>query len=209
MIVEVRLTPLTRLEATAALFDAYRRVTGNPPSTRVLALLLAQSAFETGRWQKIHNFNFGNAKADPSYPLVTQFRCSEVEQGVEVFFDPPDPHCNFRAYTSASDGAVDHIKVLQSRPHWWSGLQTEDPSAFVDALATTPKYFTGNPVVYKHAVASLFDEFRPLVEAAARAPLSASLPLRPPSSSRHSDARGAGRAASARAASSVFVGGHA
>jgi len=209
MIVEDRLTPLTLQEARAALLEAYRRATGGPPSTRVLALLLAQSAFETGRWQKIHNFNFGNAKADLSYPLVAQFRCSEVEQGVETFFDPPDPHCNFRAYTRASDGALDYIKVLQSRPHWWSGLQTEDPSAFVDALATTPKYFTGSPVVYKRAVGSLFDEFRPLVEAAALAPRSASLPSPPRSSSRRSDAHGAHRGASARPASAAFVGGHA
>ena len=183
MIVENRLTPLSLQDATRALYDAYARVTGGPPSARILALLLAQSAFETGRWQKLHNFNFGNAKADLSYPLVTQFRCSEVEQGVEHFFDPPDPHCNFRAYTNAADGAVDHVKVLQSRPHWWNGLQTEDPSAFVDALATTPKYFTGNPAVYKRAVASLFDELRPLARAAVRLPRLASLPSLPRSSS--------------------------
>ena len=178
MIVENRLTPLTVQEATRALYDAYTRVTGGPPNARILALLLAQSAFETGRWQKLHNFNFGNTKASLDYPLVTQFRCSEVEQGVEQFFDPPDPHCNFRAYANAADGAVDHVKVLQSRPHWWNGLQTEDPGAFVDALATAPKYFTGNPAVYKRAVASLFDELRPLVRAAVRLPRLASSPSR-------------------------------
>lgn len=179
MIVTNQLTPLSKQDASRALAEAYARVTGGPPTTRVLALLLAQTGFETARWQKIHNFNFGNAKADLSYPLITQFRCSEVEQGVEQFFDPPDPHCNFRAYTSPADGAVDYIKVLQSRPHWWNGLHTEDPSAFVDALATAPKYFTGNPAVYKRAIASLFDEFRPLVLAAARVPRSASLPSLP------------------------------
>jgi len=189
MIVANRLTPLSQQDASRALAEAYARVTGGPPTDRVLALLLAQTAFETGRWQKIHNFNFGNAKADLSYPLVTQFRCSEVEQGVEQFFDPPDSHCNFRAYTNAADGAVDYIKVLQSRPHWWNGLQTEDPTAFVDALATAPKYFTGNPAVYKQAMASLFDEFRPLVPAAARGRRSASLPSRQQSLSERSAAR--------------------
>ncbi|MEO6598880.1 MAG: hypothetical protein ABIQ16_03345 [Polyangiaceae bacterium] len=178
MIVENRITPLTVKGATRAFYDAYTRVTGGPPSARILALLLAQSAFETGRWQKLHNFNFGNTKARLDYPLVTQFRCSEVEQGVEQFFDPPDPHCNFRAYANAADGAGDHVKVLQSRPHWWNGLQTEDPGAFVDALATAPKYFTGNPGVYKRAVASLFEELRPLARAAVRRPRLASLPSR-------------------------------
>jgi len=189
MIVANRLTPLSQQEASRALAEAYARVTGGPPTDRVLALLLAQTGFETARWQKIHNFNFGNAKADLSYPLVTQFRCSEVEQGVEQFFDPPDSHCNFRAYTNAADGAVDYIKVLQSRPHWWNGLQTEDPTAFVDALATAPKYYTGNPAVYKQAMASLFDEFRPLVPAAARGRRSASLPSRQQSLSERSAAR--------------------
>jgi len=198
MIVENRLTPLSQHEAARALGEAYNRVAGALPTTRVLALLLAQTAFETGRWQKIHNFNFGNAKADVSYPLVTQFRCSEVEQGVEHFFDPPDPHCNFRAYTNAADGAADYIKVLQSRPHWWSGLHTEEPNAFVDALATAPKYFTGNPTIYKHALASLFDEFRPLVRAAARGRRLASLPSRPRSSSERCRARAAGRLELAR-----------
>jgi len=183
MIVVNRLTPLSLRDATQALVEAYTRVTGGAPTARVLALLLAQTAFETGRWQKIHNFNFGNAKADLSYPLIAQFRCSEVENGIEQFFDPPDPHCNFRAYTNPADGAVDYIKVLQHWPHWWNGLQSEDPNAFVDALATAPKYFTGNPVIYKHAVASLFDEFRPLAVAAVRRPCSASLPSQPRSSS--------------------------
>ncbi|HYQ29545.1 MAG TPA: hypothetical protein VER04_20075 [Polyangiaceae bacterium] len=200
MIVANRLTPLTRQDAAAALAEAYARVTGGSPSARILALLLAHTAFETGRWQKLHNFNFGNVKATPSFSFITQFRCSEVENGVEQFFDPPDPHCNFRAYTNPADGAVDYIKVLQSRPHWWAGLQTEDPAAFVAALATPPKYFTGDPAAYKRAMASLFDEFRPLARAAVRAPRSASLPSRPRSSWARFAVRGVGSVASARQA---------
>jgi hypothetical protein len=200
MIVANRLTPLTRPDAAAALAEAYARVTGAPPSARVLALLLAHTAFETGRWQKLHNFNFGNVKAAPSFSFITQFRCSEVENGVEQFFDPPDPHCNFRAYSNAADGAVDYIKVLQSRPHWWAGLQTEDPGAFVDALATPPKYFTGDPAAYKRAIASLFDEFRPLARAAVRAPRSASSPSRPRSSWARCAVRGVGSVATGRQA---------
>lgn len=194
MIVADRLTPLTRQEATSALVEAYTRATGGAPSTRVLALLLAHTALETQRWQKLHNFNFGNAKADLSYPLIAQFRCSEVENGIEQFFDPPDPHCNFRAYADAADGAVDYLRVLQSRAHWWNGLQSEDPNAFVDGLATVPKYFTGNPAAYKRAVASLFDEFRPLVGAAARRPCWAPSPSLLQSSS----ARFAGRSGARR-----------
>lgn len=167
MIVQDKLTPLSRQDAAQALLTAYRALTGAFPSQAVLTLLLAQSALETGHWKKIHNFNFGNAKARLDYPLIVQFRCSEVDaQGVEHFFDPPDPQCNFRAYNDAAAGALDYLKVLQSRPHWWQGLHTENPSAFVDALATPPKYFTANPEQYKRTIVSLFESFRPLAEVA-------------------------------------------
>lgn len=171
MIIQDKLTPLTRDEASRAFLAAYQQLTGQPPTQAVLALLLAQSAFETGHWKSLHHYNFGNAKAGLSYPLVTQFRCSEVDQnGVETFYDPPHPQCNFRAYETPAAGALDYLKVLQNRPHWWEGLHTGDPAAFVDALATPPKYFTGNPAVYKRSVVSLFNGFLPLAKAALTAP---------------------------------------
>jgi len=173
MIVENRLTPLDRAAAATALVTAYQRLVGRLPSEKVAALLLAQSALETGHWKSIHNYNFGNIKAGPSYPLIVQFRCSELDgHGVETFYEPPDPHCNFRAYDTAAEGAVDYLKVLQSRPHWWRGLHTEDASAFVDALATPPKYFTANPTKYKRALASLYEGFRPLARSELHANLS-------------------------------------
>ena len=167
MIVQDKLTPLSRQDAAQALLTAYQMLTGALPSSAVLALLMAQSALETGHWKKIHQFNFGNAKASPDYPLIVQFRCSEIDaQGKEHFFDPPHPQCNFRAYPDAAAGALDYLKVLQRRPHWWQGLHTEHPSSFVDALATPPKYFTANPAQYKRAIGSLFEQFRPLAEVA-------------------------------------------
>ena len=165
MIVPNRLTPLDAAEAGRVLFAAYAVLTGKQPTDAVGALLLAQSALETGNWQKIHNYNFGNIKARADYPQIVQFRCSEVLNGVEQFFDPPDPHCNFRAYSNATDGAVDYMKVLHSQPHWWQGLHTGDPSAYVDALATPPKYFTANPATYKRTLTALFNQFRPLATA--------------------------------------------
>ena len=165
MIVPNRLTPLDATEAGRVLFAAYTVMTGKSPSDAVGALLLAQSALETGNWQKIHNYNFGNIKARADYPQIVQFRCSEVLNGVEQFFDPPDPHCNFRAYSNATDGAVDYMKVLHSHPHWWQGLHTGDPSAYVDALATAPKYFTANAATYKRTLTALFNQFRPLATA--------------------------------------------
>jgi hypothetical protein len=170
VIVQNKLTPLSPSEAAAALASAYQRLVGVPPSEAVLALLIAQSALETDSWTKIHNYNFGNQKAGINYPLIVQFRCSEVVKGVEKFFDPPAPECNFRAYESAAAGALDYLRVLHGRPHWWQGLQTEDPSAFVDALATPPKYFTANPALYKSALTSRLVQYGPLAEGALERP---------------------------------------
>lgn len=166
MIVEDKLTPLSPSAAAAALSAAYQQLTGSAPSQPVLGLVIAQSALETDGWQKIHNFNFGNQKAGADYPAIVQFRCSEIVDGVEKFFDPPDPTCNFRAYQSASEGALDYLRVLHSRPHWWQGLQTGDPSSFVDALATAPKYFTASPALYKSALLMRLQQFAPLLDGA-------------------------------------------
>ena len=187
MIVENKLTPLSPSEAAAALASAYQRLVGVPPSQSVLALLIAQSALETEDWKKIHNYNFGNQKAGTNYPLIVQFRCSEIVKGVEKFFDPPAPECNFRAYESAAAGALDYLRVLHGRPHWWQGLQTEDPSAFVDALATPPKYFTANPSLYKSALTSRLLQYGPLAEGALERP--ARPPAAPPTAQRCSSTR--------------------
>ncbi len=209
MIVESKLTPLTREQAARALTAGYQQLTGVLPTTGVAALLLAQSAFETGNWQKIHNFNFGNAKAGVDYPLIVQFRCSEVdEHGTEQFFDPPDPHCNFRAYADAAGGALDYLKVLHNRASWWQALHTENPSAFVDALATPPKYFTANPATYKQTLTTLFAAFRPLAvavlaaPAAPRPPIALPPPVVEPPSSSPSPPLASSGAASANSASS-------
>lgn len=170
MIVQNKLTPLSPSEAAAALASAYQQLVGVPPSEAVLALLIAQSALETDSWTKIHNYNFGNQKAGASYPLIVQFRCSEIVKGVEKFFDPPAPECNFRAYESAAAGALDYLRVLHARPHWWQGLQSEDPNVFVDALATAPKYFTANPALYKSALTSRLLQYGPLAVGALERP---------------------------------------
>lgn len=166
MIVANKLTPLRPEEAAAALAAAYEQLTGVAPAAAVLGLLIAQSALETGNWQNIHNFNFGNQKAGASYPLIVQFRCSEVVDGVERFYDPPAPECNFRAYETSASGALDYLRVLRAQAHWWQGLHTGDPSAFVDALATPPKYFTASPALYKNVLISRLEQYRPLVAGA-------------------------------------------
>jgi hypothetical protein len=152
-----RLTPLSPDDAARALAAAFERVTGTKPTRDVLALLVAQSAFETGDWSSIHNFNFGNVKAGSSFPLVTYFDCWERDASgkrIDIKAFPngpdgePDKRCRFRAFESATDGAEDFLRALQARPHWWAGLLTGTPAGFVEGLTTRPMYFTGDPGQY-------------------------------------------------------------
>lgn len=60
-------TPLTFPQIARALAEAWKRLEGSDPDIDALALLLAQSALETGNWKKSYCFNLGNAKAGDSW----------------------------------------------------------------------------------------------------------------------------------------------
>lgn len=130
------LTVLESSEAAAVVLAAIRELTGQTPSVEGLAVVLGQSALETGDWKSIHCFNFGNAKSGTDLPH-TYFRCGEL------FPDPRDaarrlryfkfaaPHeplpegtpfgraehtrqTRFRAFQTAQDGALYHLRLLTS-----------------------------------------------------------------------------------------------
>lgn len=61
--VEAIRTPVEFSALARALADVWERREGNRPSWDSVALLLAQSALETGRWKHAYRFNLGNAKA--------------------------------------------------------------------------------------------------------------------------------------------------
>jgi len=161
-----RVTPLAPQEVARAFRGALETVMGRTPSNATLALLVAQSALETGRWKAIHCFNFGNVKAGSTYSgLYCQFRCNEVIKGKIEWFDPPHPQCNFRAFESAESGAIDHIRFLsQSKlyAYAWQVAQTGMPLAFVDALKHAG-YFTADETPYAKAVASLWKEYQAML----------------------------------------------
>lgn len=143
-----RITPITPDEATRAMSVAYREVTGKVPTPEILGLLIGQWALETGNGKSVHNYNFGNKKASGADDYQF-FRCSEVENGVEVFYDPPHPACKFAAYPNATAGARAFIELLKRRPHWWKGLHTGTVPGFIEGLTTAPAYFTASPSHYQ------------------------------------------------------------
>jgi hypothetical protein len=155
-----KLTPLDADQAAQAISAAYERIEGSKPKPKILRLLLGQWALETGNGKFIHNFNYGNVKATANTPLVQYFRCSEILDGREQFFDPPDPHCAFAAYRNADDGAEAFIKTLKHRPNWWNGLQTGTAEGFVEGLSTQPMaYFTANPDKYRDVLVERADNY--------------------------------------------------
>lgn len=162
-----QITPLDAKTVALAFRSAYETVCGVTPSNACLALLVAQSALETGRWRSIHCFNFGNVKASPDYyGYYCQFRCNEVINGKVEWFDPPHPQCNFRAFTSIETGALDHIRFLAQRKRYakaWEVAKSGMPLAFVEALKDAG-YFTADAGPYARAVVSLWKEYLGMVE---------------------------------------------
>jgi hypothetical protein len=162
-----RLTPLNAAEVASAFRAAFIVVCGTEPTRECLALLVAQSALETGRWKSIHCFNFGNIKASPTYEgFHCQFRCNEVIGGKVQWFEPPHPQCNFRAFDSVDDGATDHLRFLSTRPRYakaWQVALSGMPLAFVEAL-NSAGYFTADPGPYARAVVSLWKEYCAMLE---------------------------------------------
>lgn len=154
-----RITAITPSEAARVLSIGYYRVEGKLPSAKVLGLLLAQWALETGNGKYIHGFNFGNVKRYSGSPYYQYFRCSEIINGVEVFFDPPAPECAFAAYLTAEDGAEAYVRILKKRAHWWTGLLTGDIKKFNSALSTAPKYYTANPATYLTGLQNRYDSY--------------------------------------------------
>jgi hypothetical protein len=141
-------TPMNGEDVTKAISTGYQQVTKKVPSPNVLNLIVAQAAFETGDFGKgIHNYNFGNKKYSSGDPHYQFFRCNEVIDGVNQFFDPPDPHCKFAAYANPAQAGEAFIRLLQGRSVWWNGLQSGDPSAFASALKAGG-YFTGDEGTY-------------------------------------------------------------
>lgn len=154
------LTRATPAEVGRALVRAWRAIEGREPDTKSIVVLLAQGALETGRWRSMHCWNLGNVKSVAGDGRSwTFFRCNEILNGKEVWFDPPHPACRFRAFETLDEGAVDYLALLRRRyVSAWPAVLVGDPVAFVRAIKRAG-YFTAAEEPYVRSVASLFAEF--------------------------------------------------
>jgi hypothetical protein len=162
--VEPAITPLSFHDAQTALRWALGK-----PTLEQLSLCLAKSALETGRWQKLWNFNFGNYKAGATYVgMYTCIRLNEVIKGKTVWFNPDSegfavppghPQTRMRAFANAWDGADQYIGALRVRfPTAFAAMMTGDPVKYVRQLKAS-NYFTADEEPYLRGVQSLHREF--------------------------------------------------
>jgi tRNA (guanine-N1)-methyltransferase len=123
------LTPLSADAAGDVIAESYGAVTREEPTEQIVALLKAQSGFETGRWQSMHSHNFGNVTHTGAGPYWAR-------TVTEFLPEPTVKRMRFRAYDSAPQGADDWIGLLERKyPQAWAVLQgSADPRSFVEAL---------------------------------------------------------------------------
>ncbi len=174
-------TPLTFAEAAKAMRQGILVATGEHPSNAALALALAKTALETGRWQSMWNNNWGNVKAGAEYyGMYTCITLNEVLNGRTVWFAPegelvrkdgplkyaplavPPGHVQtrMRAYANAYDGAQQYVDFVANRRNRaaWQRLLAGDPAGYVHALKVKG-YFTADEATYRRGVERIFAEY--------------------------------------------------
>lgn len=164
MMLEAVKTPITPLDVARALRAAWLRLFEVIPADQCIAVLMAQSALETGRWKSCWNYNLGNIKGGGKWQGDTcQFRCNEVIKGKVEWFEPPHPQTTFRAYPTLTDAAADYLWLLRRRfSGAWNYILNGDPVGFSQALKRQ-NYYTAPEPPYTKAVKSLFTEYLKLL----------------------------------------------
>ncbi|WP_394849726.1 hypothetical protein LZC95_20015 [Pendulispora brunnea] len=171
----------------ACLEKAWRNLRGDEPPPDAIAMLLGQSALETGYWDSCKNWNLGGVKAPTAEGLFTYYPTLEVlsrekaealrakstaqrpcefafDDGgpkVTVRFRPSHPVCRFRAYASLDESAEAYLSLLMA-PHYAGALDAAragDVGGFVRVLSAG-RYFTAPEEQYRSSVAFLFDMYR-------------------------------------------------
>jgi Putative peptidoglycan binding domain len=154
-----QLTPVTPAAVLDALGQAWQTEFGAAPHRTSLLVLLSQWALETGRGRSMHCYNLGNVKSNQKSGDWCFFRCNEVIGGRVVWFDPDDPACCFRAFTSLDAGALDYLRILHARfSRAWPAVESGDPAQFSHLLKVS-RYYTADEGQYTRTLTSLFVEF--------------------------------------------------
>ncbi len=153
-------TSLNEDEAVYSLREAWKELFNEYPKDETLGILYAQTALETARWKSLLNYNFGNIKKTESHDYCS-YKCSEIINGKEEFFEPLHPQTFFNSYPTALDGAKEYLLFLSKRTRYawaWQELINGDPVKYCVALKKGG-YFTADLTKYTKGVVSLTEEF--------------------------------------------------
>jgi flagellar protein FlgJ len=148
-----RATPTAPASYRAALARAYREVTGKTPTSATLDVLSAHVAHETGRGERMFNFNFGGIKGAGPSGLTARYRTHEYLDGKKVSLVD-----GFRAYKNIDEGATDYLRLLEKR--YGSAFRAAaegDVDGFAAALKSKG-YYTAPAAGYAAALRSLAKE---------------------------------------------------
>jgi hypothetical protein len=152
-------TPLTFAEVADAIPIAFQRSEGKLPSLMTVAKLIAQSSLETGNYQHMWNYNFGNVKKrwSPDDGLsFTMFRCNEIINGKVAWFDPPHLQTHFRAFETAADGVADWQRLILKGTRYApaKALLVDDAASGHDFAFKLGEcgYYTADKALYSNAV---------------------------------------------------------
>lgn len=183
--VEPKRTPISFAKAVDCMRWALQYELGKPPSDEVLALALAKTALETGRWTQIWNANWGNVKAPDTYEgMFSCITLNEVLPGRGVVWFAPDgeltaapsrggrikgkvwpvpdghPQTRMKAFANEYHGVECYVDFVKNGRYAqaWQRLLAGDAVGYVHQLKARG-YFTADEAVYAKGVVSLQREF--------------------------------------------------
>jgi hypothetical protein len=152
-------TVLTKKTLINMLNEGWKELYGKYPKKESLAVLSAQVCIETGLkfcWLN----NLGNIKRYGEHDWQA-YRCSEIINGKEEWFDPPHKMTQFCAYLSPSQGAKEYIEFVSKRKRYqkaWQSVLAGDPKAYAINLHDAG-YYTASVALYSKGCISLFNMF--------------------------------------------------
>ena len=158
-------------QAIEAFKVGYTKFMNDVPSKKTLAILVSQSALETGWWRAgLHCWNFGNTRCNPDKlsdgEYFTMFKCGEIIKGKEVFFEPPDPRSVFQAFESAEAGVRHHLRFLATKNNYknsWVQAIKGNPEQYIIELKKAG-YFTASLEKYKKTFMSVYNTILAKIE---------------------------------------------
>lgn len=173
-----RATPVTPEQVFLALGTAWQLLTGSPPDRKVLHILHAQSALETGHWKSVFNYNLGGAKKHGecdwtyfttterlSHPVADKLIASSKPGEVTVLkvddkfktvkvSGKQSMNC-FASWEDLDSAAKDHLALLFRRfPKAVDQAKKGDPKGYVRELKRAG-YFTASEEEYSKIVESI------------------------------------------------------